>query len=130
MLEDFSAYVTDSTKSKKDTNVIMNELLLDIFMHVNGEKHCVLVFDCGRFEGTPPTPPFSHHSHFSHVPPPLRSRLGADVGPLNHNGAITFAFAQLLVDIGLFDTVQIVFLQLHHSKVPTLVGLGRWNYLK
>jgi hypothetical protein len=47
VLEDFSAYVSDSTKSKKDTNVIMNELLLDLFLHVNGEKHCVLVFDCG-----------------------------------------------------------------------------------
>lgn len=50
VLSEFAAYVADSSKSQKDTDAIMNELLLDIFLHLNGEKHCVLVFDCGESE--------------------------------------------------------------------------------
>jgi len=40
-------YIQDSTKAEKNTDCIINELLIDILATVNGEKHAIFVFDCG-----------------------------------------------------------------------------------
>jgi len=41
--EDPNLYATDSTKSSKNTDTLIGELVHDIITTTNGEKHCVLV---------------------------------------------------------------------------------------
>ena len=45
--DECNLYCGDQTKSQKDTNAIINEIVLNLLTTMNGEKHCVLVFDCG-----------------------------------------------------------------------------------
>ena len=40
----------------------------------------------------------------------------SDMGPLNHNLAVTVLFSQFLCDIGLYDMVIVGYLQRLHSK--------------
>ena len=39
-----------------------------------------------------------------------------DRGPLNNNGAVAMALPELLVELGLFDFVLVIFLEKYHSK--------------
>ena len=45
--DECNLYCGDQTKSQKDTDAIINEIVLNLLTTMNGEKHCVLVFDCG-----------------------------------------------------------------------------------
>ena len=50
---DMTAYIMDSTKSHKDTDIVLNEIMADLLEMTNGQKAVGFIFDCGPLNHNP-----------------------------------------------------------------------------
>jgi len=72
-----TAMLVDSTKSMKNTDVVLNEILINLLERLNGEKVIMFLFDCG---------PLNHNAAVAEVRSSVPRAVAEPVAPRTATG--------------------------------------------